>query len=92
MRKFIPVAGFIAGLLILQALVPTGFAGADEPRLSPLPKTGAVPVQAYGEQNPECREWTDSCHICRRGETGEISCSTPGIACQQGGVVCKVKK
>jgi hypothetical protein len=67
-------------------------ASADEPRPSPLPKPPPVSMQAYGDHNADCLEWTNSCLTCRREEDAEIACSTPGIACQPGEISCAVKR
>lgn len=71
-------------------------ASADEPqplpRPAPLPMPPPVSMQAYGDDNADCLEWTDSCTICRRGDDAEIACSTPGIACQPGEIICVVKR
>ena len=67
------------GLLLLA-----NAARADSPRPEPVLPPKPAPIQAYGAQNPACLEWTDGCVLCARGQ-----CSTPGIACQPGGVVCK---
>lgn len=38
-----------------------------------------------------CKESTDGCFVCRRSDSGEISCSTAGFACIQKELVCKSK-
>lgn len=69
-------------LLIVSLLMTAAHAvKADE--TAPPPS-----IAAYGDQNPDCLEWTDSCIVCRRVSDTEFSCSTPGIACQPGGVTC----
>jgi hypothetical protein len=67
-------------------------ARADEPGSAPSPSDREAMVQAYGEFNADCLEWTDSCTICRRVEGAEAACSTPGVACQPGDIVCRVKR
>lgn len=67
---------------------------ADEPNPSPLPPLikEDISVQAWGERNPNCTEWTNACQICRRDADGKMNCSLPGIACQPSALVCKVNK
>jgi hypothetical protein len=62
---------------------------ADQPTPPSMPPARPVPMQAYGSDNPACLEWTDGCTVCTKSETGEIACSTPGIACQPAGLQCK---
>ena len=40
------------------------------------------------EREPRCRERSNGCEVCVRGEAGHLSCSLPGIACQPGGWRC----
>ncbi len=73
---------------IFLGLATSGSAFADAPKPEPVPAPKPAGVQAYGKQNPACLEWTDGCVICvRQGEA--IHCSTPGITCQPGALVCK---
>jgi hypothetical protein len=67
---------------------------ADAPPRSDLAQAPAASLRAYGERNPDCLEWTDSCGVCRRlgpsePKAPEIACSTPGVACQPGDVMCR---
>ncbi len=57
-----------------------GYAAAVEP-VGPEVKA----VQAFGDTDRICAEWTDGCVICLR-ETS--ACSLPGIACQPKTVTC----
>ena len=43
---------------------------------------------AFGDKNPACAEWGDTCQICQRGADGAVSCSTSGIACMPAKLVC----
>ena len=70
--------------LALGLLLAATAARADSPKLEPMLPAISTPIQAYGAQNPACLEWTDGCVLCSRE-----GCSTPGIACQPGGLVCK---
>jgi hypothetical protein len=85
MLKYLLAFGLLSSLVFDSAV-------ADEPRATPLPQPAQVTVHNYGEQNPECNEWTNGCQICRKGEAGQVACSTPGFACQPGGVTCRAKK
>ncbi len=73
------------------ALAATSPAFADEPRPSPLPKParGRATVFTFGAEHPDCVEWTDACRTCARGAHGAPTCSTPGIACTPGALVCR---
>src|ERR1700692_2258707 len=46
-------------------------------------------VQAYGQSNQSCQEWTDGCVTCMRNQAASPSCSTSGIACQPRDVICQ---
>jgi len=56
---------------------------ADAPEL-------ALPLEKWGESNPDCLEWTNQCQICSRKEASAPQCSLPGIACLPGPLVCKI--
>jgi hypothetical protein len=47
------------------------------------------PVQAFGLDHPKCRQWSDSCVLCRRLDNDAVACTTPGIACIAGEPACK---
>ncbi len=86
-RRILVAVGFAASLSL---------AGADEapapavnpPAAAPAPLEG-VSLQEFAAQNPLCREWSDGCVICARGDTDAPHCSTPGIACQPESVRCR---
>jgi hypothetical protein len=80
------------GSILFLGLFTASACLADAPKPLPLPAVPPAPVAAYGGQNPDCLEWTNSCVICRRTESQETACSTPGIACQPGGIVCKIMR
>lgn len=71
---------------------------ADDAPAAANPATAAAPsaeelsLRGFGDQNPQCLEWTDSCAICLRDEKNVVHCSTPGIACQQQAIVCRTEK
>ena len=52
----------------------------------------AMVLQSFGAKNPGCVEWSDSCSTCRRADDGKAKCSTVGIACISGDLVCKLEK
>ncbi len=56
-----------------------------------LPDDGPS-LHAYGTINATCRQWTDSCRVCTKGDDGDIVCSTAGIACQPGAITCTTGK
>jgi len=72
--------------LTLAAMILFGLAKpalCDSPKPEPLPES--LVIQAYGEKNPDCQEWSDGCVTCLRAG----KCSTPGIACQPTETLCK---
>jgi hypothetical protein len=86
-----------AGALALAVFFSAAAVHADEPRappsLTPAGKAQTSPepvsVPAFGDQDPACLEWTDSCRVCARDAPGEAPrCSTPGPVCQPGPIVC----
>ncbi len=67
----------LAGPLAAQSLPP--------PEIPP-PARGVAPdpgtlADSLARQ-PECRERTNGCERCVRTGSGDVGCSTPGIACQ----------
>ena len=89
--------------LALLALASTSFAQTPAPQspLSPAltspqleqtdeeaPELG-LPLEKWGDSNPNCLEWTNQCQICSRKEGSAPQCSLPGIACLPGPPVCK---
>ncbi len=67
-------------VLVLALTAPTL---ADE---MPRAKEDAN-LQNFAAAHAACVEWSDGCTVCKR--TMAVSCSTPGIACQPGAIVCK---
>jgi hypothetical protein len=75
---------------ILAAFVLVlGVARADE--VSP-PSAEQSSLQGYATAAPRCVEWSDGCAVCARAGDGAAQCSTPGIACQPGPIVCTKEK
>lgn len=70
------------------ALLLAGLVFADM-RLASALTADQPAVQAYGNVNRSCREWTDGCVVCVKNSEDSPSCSTPGIACQPKDVICK---
>lgn len=60
---------------------------AEAPGAGPPPR----PVAAFGLDNPECLEWSDSCVLCKRLDDGSPACTTPGTACVPDEPACKKK-
>ncbi len=81
--------------VLFAALSFVGFARAqaDSPVAAPLPPPAAPPasVFAYGKENPDCQEWTNSCQTCTRDDKGAPQCSTAGIACTPALLVCRAQ-
>jgi len=100
-RRAVPVFAFavvatvIQATIVLAALAITLSAHAAEPALPTadivpdVPAKPAVPPDdpAVQARLPGCAVWTDRCVTCER-ETGRISCSNIGIACQPQAVEC----
>jgi len=75
----------LVGAALLAFVSP---AGADDiPTLSPA-SPEEISLQGYAIATPRCAEWSDGCAICAR-ENSAARCSTPGIACQPGPIVCR---
>ncbi|MBK9081690.1 MAG: hypothetical protein IPL88_06215 [Rhizobiales bacterium] len=77
---------------LLFALIVATPAFADEPTPSPLPRpqASAPSIEGYGATNKACMEWTNGCQICVAGD--KPGCSTPGVACTAGPIVCSKTK
>ncbi len=76
-------------LIVMLAAAP---AFADEPTPSPLPRpvTTGPSMEGYGATNAACLEWTNGCQVCVAGD--KPGCSTTGVACTAGPIVCKKTK
>lgn len=61
----------------------------DETSAAPSNAAPVETVHNFGARHPACLEWTDSCFVCRKSETGEPACSTPGAACTPAAPVCR---
>ncbi len=54
----------------------------------PIPSVEDISIQAYGDKNKSCQEWTDGCRTCQRSDASEPICSNIGIACQPKPITC----
>jgi hypothetical protein len=102
MRKAAARKTAACAALALFAAVSVHAAGA---RADPAPAPEPT-LQGFGRHNRDCIEWMNGCAVCRRlpqaparadrpwSRRGRINfaCSTPGIACQPGAIVCLLKK
>jgi hypothetical protein len=77
-----------AAILIMACGASFSCAFADEPK-APSADAESVVIHAYGSANPSCLEWSDGCTTCSKSQASEPACSTPGIACEPGGIQCK---
>jgi len=64
----------------LFALLLAGAAFAETPATPGASHAAQKPVPAYGDDHPDCSQWTDGCIVCARGADGP-DCSMAGIAC-----------
>lgn len=78
-------AVLVAGVVACLLLGPVGAQPLPVPEFpvangatAPMPGTLADSLVRH----PQCRERTNGCELCVRGDSGGIDCSTPGIACQ----------
>ena len=70
-------------LIAVLLLAPLA-ARADDAAPPPAPSQEQAAVQAWGASHSDCIEWTDACVTCTAA-----GCSTPGIACTPGPIVCR---
>ena len=89
--------------MVLRALMLVLLVGqaaaADLPGPPDLPAPPAAPppaapasIQGFGDREPGCQEWSDSCRTCSRGTDGAPMCSNVGIACQPQEIRCARQK
>ena len=69
------------GLFVLALSGPA--IAADLPLKPARPAPAATPASArpLAAPNAACLEWTDGCRVCVKPNSGDASCSNPGIAC-----------
>jgi hypothetical protein len=77
----------LAASLAASGLIAPSATGVRRPMLE---EQGAM-LRTYGDKNAACLEWSDACAICKRGDDGKAQCSTVGIACVSGDIVCKAE-
>ena len=79
-----------AALLVCLSLAASQDASVRDAMAAklPIPSRGEVSIQAYGDKNKLCQEWTDGCRACTRPESGDAVCSNIGIACQPKAINC----
>ena len=80
---------FFRAALAVLAIATASLAVAED---APAPASADIPVQAYGATDLACVAWTDSCQLCLRTPDNRTVCSTPGIVCTPGPLVCTRKK
>ncbi|UDL94114.1 hypothetical protein LGH83_16505 [Lichenihabitans sp. PAMC28606] len=74
-------------LLCFMVFGPPGLVLGDGfSAISAAPRTS---VQAFGQQNPQCKAWSDSCVTCTATAAGPATCSTAGIACTPTPIACQ---
>jgi hypothetical protein len=49
-------------------------------------------LEGFAAAAPLCLEWSDGCAVCARDDANAVHCSTPGVACQPGPIVCRREK
>jgi hypothetical protein len=76
-------------LALIPAALLAGSALAEPP--APPPPAAQKPVPAFGDDHPECAQWTDGCIVCVRGAEGP-DCSLAGIACLPAEPACLTPK
>jgi hypothetical protein len=79
---------FAALLSLSLAVGPTRADETNPAATAPPAAPEEKSLQAYGASAPHCIEWSDGCAVCARGSDGVAHCSTPGVACQPGAVIC----
>ncbi len=89
-RRFLPPAA--AALFLGAGALAAAQADAPKPEPLPPPEAGPATVFTYAADNPDCVEWTNACQICNRDARGAAQCSTSGIACVPGAIVCRATR
>lgn len=76
---------FFAALAIVLAAASGARAQTPAPQVwlppAELTQKPAKPVQAFGADNPSCRQWTDGCVTCSKQADDLPACSTAGESC-----------
>jgi hypothetical protein len=74
-------------LILVLAAAPARADDAGAPK--PIPPAEEASLEGFGVATPICLEWSDGCAVCARDAGKPANCSTPGIACQPGPIVCR---
>jgi hypothetical protein len=78
---------------LLLGAVLAGTVATAEPTVPPRAPVADPPsIQAYGDIDTNCQQWSDACRACGRGGDGAPVCSNIGIACQPKAVQCTTRK
>jgi hypothetical protein len=60
---------------------------------APAAPVAAAPTHdLFAAEQPDCRELTNGCQVCVRGDGGQPRCSMPGIACQPRAWSCNQRR
>src|SRR5215475_6657197 len=76
--------------LAITLLLMAGPAAAQSDAPSPAPPVPSI--QGYGDHDPSCTRWTDTCRTCERSADNVLHCSNIGIACQPAEVTCTARQ
>ena len=80
-------------LALLFAAPAFAAARADAPDVPKLPAPSTTSMPGYAAADPGCLEWANGCQTCQKQDAaGPPACSTPGIACTPGKIVCQRRK
>ncbi len=80
-------------LALLTCALAIAPALADAPDVPKLPAPSTTSMPGYAAADPGCLEWANGCQTCQRQDAaGAPACSTPGIACTPGKIVCQRRK
>ena len=82
----------VVGFLSVWGALANAQADAPNAPAMPPPESSPATVYTYGAENRDCLEWTNACQTCKRNDAGVPACSTPGIACTPGAMVCRQMK
>lgn len=78
---------------VLIGVLLAGTATLAEQAAPPVTPAAEPPsIQAYGDRDATCQQWSDACRACGRGNDGAPVCSNIGIACQPKAVQCTARK
>jgi len=87
MQARVQLRGSVA-LALLGGFIVCASADEPQPPSSTPPSAEDISLQGYAIAAPLCAEWTDGCATCLR-DSGGAHCSTPGVACQPGPILCR---